>query len=75
MPAATYWDQTMHGAKKERPPDGILRDTTFYECPRHYLGLFVGALSSVTFSSISLTKEKQRYMSERIGSYIVPVSL
>lgn len=48
----------MHGPKKERPPNGNLRYFSFYESPRHYLGLFVGALSSVTFSSISLPKEK-----------------
>lgn len=74
MPKATYWDRAMHRPKKERPPDGNLRYITFHESLRHYLGLFVGALSSMTFSSISLPKEKQRYMSERIGSYTAPMS-
>lgn len=75
MPKASYWDQTMSRPKKERPPGSNLRYITFQESLEHYLGLFVGALSSVTFSSISLPKEKQRYMREIIGSYIALVSL
>lgn len=75
MPKATCWDQVMHRPKKERPPDGNLRYITFHESLRHYLGLFVGALSSVTFSSISLPKEKQRHMSEITGSYTAPMSI
>lgn len=47
----------------------------FQESFEYYLGLFVGALSRVTFSSISLPKQKQRYVSEITGSYTAIVSL
>lgn len=57
-PKATYCDQTMLRPKKDRPPSGNLRYITFQASLEHYLGLFVGALRSVTFSSISLPKEK-----------------
>lgn len=75
MPKANYCDQTMHRPNKERSLGGNLIYITSQESLEHYLGLFVGALSSVTFSSISLPKERQRYMSKIIGSYIAPVSL